>query len=98
MSFLRIDYDRAIAQAKKLDAAASKCYDALNDLKRERGNSEAIWVGESGNAMRLQVEAAEKELNAAHGQLKTIAASIRRVAQELKRKDEEMRRIIKGFN
>lgn len=97
MSFLRIDYDKAIAQAKKLDAAADMCKTALNDLKKERSNSEAIWAGESGNAMRLQVQAAEKELDAAGKQLTAIAANIRRVAEELKKKDEEMRRRINGF-
>ena len=97
MSFLRVDYDRAIAQAKNLDAAADMCRKALNDLNRDRNASEAVWVGESGDAMRMQMQAAVKELDSTRSQLTAIAASIRRVAEELKKKDEEMRRKINSF-
>lgn len=97
MGFLRVDYDRAIAQAKKLEQAAALCSNSLADLRRERNNSEGFWIGESGNAMRMQAAAAEKELLSAKEQLTAIASNIRRVAEELRKKDEEMRHRIEIF-
>lgn len=97
MSFLQIDYDKAIAQAKELESAAEQCGRSLNDLRDARGASEAYWVGVSGNAMRLQIEAAESDLSYARDQLISIAASIRRVADELKRADETVKGAIESF-
>lgn len=97
MGLIRVDYDRAIALAKELEDAARKCEDSLRDLKTERGNSEAFWQGVSGNAMRSQMEAAERELKAAKGQLTTIAANIRRVAEELRQKDAALGAVIGSF-
>lgn len=97
MSIIRVDYDRAIALAKELENAARMCEDSLRDLRNERGNSEACWQGVSGNAMRSQMEAAERELKAAKSQLTTIAANIRRVAEELRQKDAELGGVIGSF-
>ena len=97
MSFLRVDYDKAIAQAKELESAAERCGQSLKDLRNERGSSETYWVGVSGNAMRSQIAAAEKDLSAARSQLISIAASIRRVAEELKRTDETVKGMIESF-
>ena len=91
-----IDYDKAIAQAKQLEQAASKCKDSLAGLKRERGGSEVFWIGASGNAMREQMEKAERELSATEKQLNEAAASIRRVVEEMRRKDMDLSRVIRG--
>lgn len=97
MAFLRIDYEKAIAQAKELERAAELCGTSLNDLRRERNNSEAFWTGNAGNAMRGQMEASERELGNVKSQLVTIAADIRRVAEELKKKDMELKNRIGRF-
>lgn len=97
MGLIRVDYDKAIALAKELEEAARMCRDSLRNLRIERGNSEACWQGVSGNAMRSQMEATERELKSAKGQLETIAANIRRVVEELKKKDKELSGIVNKF-
>lgn len=97
MSFLSIDYDKAIAQAKQLDEAASMCNEAMNSLKKERNNSGTIWAGESGEALRTKTEELEKELKSGKSKLTSAAADIRRVAKELKEEDERARKRIESF-
>ncbi|MDE6971835.1 MAG: WXG100 family type VII secretion target [Lachnospiraceae bacterium] len=95
--FLRIDYEKAMAQAKELEGAAERCGQSLSNLRNEKGALGTYWVGESGNAMREQIAVAEGNLTSAQSQLIAIAASIRRVADELKRADETIKGLIEGF-
>ncbi len=97
MGFLSIDYDKAIAQAKKLDEAALLCAGAIKDLKKERNNSGTIWTGESGEAMRTKAEELEKELKNGKSMLASAAEDIRRVAYELRKEDERARSRIESF-
>lgn len=97
MSHIQVDYDKAIALANELESAARMCGDSLRELKTTRGNSEACWKGISGNAMRSQMEAAERELKSAQSQLGTIAANIRRVAEELRQTDAALGAVIGSF-
>lgn len=97
MSFLHVDYENAIAQAKRLEQAASLCGDSHAKLQKEHKQSEMFWTGESGNAMRLQMVAVIRELNYTKQHIEEAAALIRRVAEELRKKDEEMGSMIRGF-
>ncbi len=97
MELIRIDYGKAIALAKELENAARMCEDSLRNLRIERANSETCWQGVSGNAMRSQMTAAERELAAEKDRLNTIAANIRRVAEEMRKKDKELSGIMDRF-
>lgn len=90
MAFLQVDYDRAVALAKELEDAAGKCETARNNLAKEKANSEMYWKGDSGNALRVQADASEKNLRATERKLQRIAGNIRTVADELRRADEEI--------
>lgn len=94
---ISIDYDKAIELASQLNVAAQMCDESLTRLKVEQRESERFWQGLSGNAMRGQLNKAERELKIQKGQLETIAANIRRVADELKNADERLVGIINIF-
>ena len=90
MGFIQIDYENAIAQAKKLEIAADECGTASKTLKSQSGNSERFWQGASGNAMRRKMAESVKELNTLQNDLRTTASVIRTIAAELRRKDKKL--------
>ena len=87
MAFIQLDYLNAIAQAKKLEAAADRCGEALKTLRSQAGSSEQFWQGNSGKAMRAKMAETANQLSAAQSELLAIAATIRKVAEELKETD-----------
>lgn len=90
MAFIQVDYDNAIAQAKKLEAAADYCGEVSGTIRSQEGDSERYWKGRAGDAMRGKMEETAKELEAVKGQLRSAAAAIRRVAEELREKDRQL--------
>ena len=90
MGFIQIDYENAIAQAKKLELAAEECGQASKTLKSQSGNSERFWQGASGNAMRRKIDESVKELNTLQSELRATASAIRTIAEELRRKDKKL--------
>lgn len=90
MAFIQVDYDNAIAQAKKLEAAADHCSEVSRTISSQGGDSERYWRGRAGDAMRIKMEETAKELEAVKGQLQSTAAAIRRVAEELREKDQQL--------
>ena len=90
MALILIDYENAIAQAKKLELAAEECGQASKTLKSQSGNSERFWQGASGNAMRRKMDESVKELNTLQSELRATASAIRTIAEELRRKDKKL--------
>ncbi len=90
MGFIQIDYENAIAQAKKLELAAEECGQASKTLKSQSGNSERFWQGASGNAMHRKMDESVKELNTLQSELRATASAIRTIAEELRRKDKKL--------
>lgn len=97
MSFISIDYEKAIAQAAQLERAASLCERSLVSLSRAQGESESFWVGTSGAAMRTQLAASGKELRNTKNQLTSLAKTIRRVAEELRARDKALSDLVGHF-
>ncbi len=90
MGFVQVDYDNAIAQAKRLDAAADQCGEAFREISLQSGRSERFWQGNSGNAMRAKMAESVRELQRIQGDLRKTAALIRKAAEELRRKDKKL--------
>ena len=62
MGFIQIDYENAIAQAKKLEIAADECGTASKTLKSQSGNSERFWQGASGKSISSWMDEALHKL------------------------------------
>ncbi len=90
MGFIQVDYDNAIAQAKRLEAAADQCGEAYRAIRLQSGRSERFWQGNSGNVIRTKMAESVKELQAVQSDLRETAAVIRKVAEELRRKDKKL--------
>ena len=97
MATIQINYDQALAQAKKLSSAAQTCQQEADKAQRVANELAAGWQGDSGKAIQEKYAAWIREQRAIATELNNVAGSIRSVVEELKREDEAQAAAIRSI-
>lgn len=96
MSRIRMDYDDARMQAKKLQAAADRCDEVARGLRSGMGQLPNCWEGASADTFALVIQKQISDMQTMRQRLGAVADHIQRVANELERKEKELADIIQG--
>ncbi len=92
---IRVDYDNALAQAKKLEEAKKLCAEQVNTIRGIVSTLEECWQGNSGAAMSEKFAEWMERQVMQEARLELEAKRIKKVVEELKRRDEEAAAMIK---
>lgn len=92
---VKIDYDQALAQAKKLDQAAAKCGQAIKTLKTSKNNLSSFWKGKAYTAMDGKLNAQISSLTSTQAKLTAAANDIRTVVRDMQATDKNVSGIIR---
>ncbi len=91
MSTIRVDYDNARAQAKKLQAAADDCDCVVRQLKGTLGCIPGEWDGAAAEAFSTGVQKRISEISGLAADTRSLAAQIRRAADELEETEHRLK-------
>lgn len=93
MGVTKLDYDKAIRQAQRLQQTADECQQLADAAARRVGAPLAsAWLGRSGNTVQSKTAAWAKEMRSIAAGLRETANGIRRTANEIRQRDEALAR------
>ena len=92
---IKVDYDKCLAQANRLDELSKKCDEQSNKMNKLIGKLQEVWLGASGNAMADKCREWMVNQLQQGGKLYLEAKAIRRVVYELQ---EAERKAIEKIN
>lgn len=91
MSMIRVDYNNARLQAKKLYAAVSDCEIAIQRLQSVLSKVPYCWEGDAANVFIMAVQKRIREIQKIRDQAEQMAVLIRRVADEFEETERRMK-------
>lgn len=86
---IKLNYERALSQAKQLNTAASECREAIASVQNQIAQIQQSWAGEAAEAMIEKLRAWIKETSQTAEKLDNLAARVKKKADYLKAVDEK---------
>lgn len=87
MSTISIDYDKAYAEANRLQSIAGDCENTVNQSKRLTAEIPGYWQGASASEFAARNDGWNREMQAIKNELLSISRQITKVADEIREAD-----------
>ena len=91
MSMIRVDYDNAQAQAKKLDSTIADCEIAIQRLKMVIAKIPPCWEGDAASIFLIAMQKRIQEIQRIRDRAEQMAILIRRVADDFEESERRMK-------
>lgn len=88
MSLIRVDYENARAQARRLEQSGQQCSQIARELLALQRQLAGVWTGEAADAYDQVIAQRLREIRKIQDEASRIAWTIRNVADELEAAEE----------
>lgn len=90
MGMIKIDYDKALRQANRLQGAAGECESSNREVEKVLQKMYQCWQGEAAKQFELQLLNWKKEQKLIISELNELSKSIKIVANDFKKTEESL--------
>lgn len=98
MSRIRVDYDNARRQAKRLSQIENDCYQIANMIEKLKAETTSVWEGTSADVFRLALEKRSVEIRKISKNAKELSVWIMQAVKNLEEAEKRVEDSVNAIN